>query len=202
MWQRLRRWLPLRRGWLREAVEADPRYEKAKQFWTGFRPKDGADYGWVFDYSMEEARRLKGVLGELDEKADAVVRYAGALTSIVSLGFTFSIRNGVAWPALCSVPAIACMVVALAKAIGVRAPDDIPFPPTPADAIHYAELNKDPASARGDFSALLHWHRTRLWLAVNLKGTRVRAATVWLVWGIALLLLPLLVTTLVRLANP
>ena len=178
-------------GWLRRRIETDSCTREADKFRRSFRVEEGADYQWVYEYTIGEVQRLKSTIGELDDKADSLVRYVGALSGGIAVLSALAGGRTEGWLFLVVVPALVCMLIALTKAISVRAPDEIPFAPTPADALRYAGHWKDANVARADFSALLHWHRTRLWLAINLKGTRIRAATTWFVLGLWLLLLPI-----------
>jgi hypothetical protein len=165
-------------------------YLKAIEFTVRFQPLEGKDYEWVWDYAEELYRRLDSAYKELDDKADALIKYLGGGTGLFTLLAIATIPREKAPVLLWALPSLIAALVATALAAWARKPGETMVPPTVEDAIKYIHG----PDAQPQIAYLGQWHLTCIGvrIAVGKKAWKVGWATWLYVVALALLLLPVL----------
>ena len=126
--------------WAQAATYKDHQpYQEAAQFRRQFEPKDGVDYKWVLEYAKESYDRLERTYRYLDEKADAIIKYLGGGTALVTLGALASGNRPSVLVSALFLPFLLCAILAVLFAAVARLPTFHPSPPRVKSMIEYAE---------------------------------------------------------------
>src|SRR5437868_4272612 len=56
-------------------IEKHPDYLAAVDFMVNFHPQEGKNYDWAWGYAEELYKQLNAAYKELDDKADALIKY-------------------------------------------------------------------------------------------------------------------------------
>lgn len=177
-----------------------PSYLDAERFKQKFEPKDGCDYTWALDYAKESYQRLDQTFRYLDEKADAIIKYLGGGTAVVTVAALATVNHYSAWLPILLLPSLVFALAAIALANAARRPRTHPSPPPITEVINYAEAYNDKAEAT--FLGLWHLCCEGLDLVNALKAKRVDCAGRCYCWALFCLLIPALVWPIVNVASP
>ena len=165
-----------------------PSYLDAEEFKKAFEPKDGCDYKWAIEYAKESYQRLDHTFRYLDEKADAIIKYLGGGTAVVTVAALATVNHYSAWLPILLLPSLVFALAAIALANSARRPRYHPGPPPVTDAINYAEAYSDKAEAT--FLGLWHQCCEGLDLVNTVKAKRVDRAGCCYWWALFCLLIP------------
>jgi phage anti-repressor protein len=135
--------------------EPDDDYEKcaeyvaARDYYRSFQMQEGVDYGVVIDYARELSERHEKTDKALDEKADAIIKYLGGGSSLITFGALLSLKADT--PQACAlgmaallslIPSLYFAVRAVSAALHVRRPRASAIVPHVKFAVEMAEFNK------------------------------------------------------------
>jgi len=185
----------------REArISDDPLIVAAEAFKSSYDPSPAASHDWVYEYATAAYERSAKAFDKLDDKASDIIKYLGGGTGLLTIAALANMRAENAGIIAWSLPAFASAIVAIYYAIMARKPNDTVEPPSVEVACRYAEHHgqadgpDDIAAAKDRAKAkfLGEWHVAVVGmdLAVTQKAGRVRFATWFYLFAIALLLLP------------
>lgn len=131
--------------------EDSTEYKEAMQYYKKFTMKDGVDYTAAIAYAREIADRYEKTDKLLDEKADAIVKYLGGGTALVTFGALLSIKTDnwksgtLAVVAFLSIlPFLICTIWAVGAAIRARRPNAALTLPDIKFAVGMAEYHTKP----------------------------------------------------------
>lgn len=185
------------KSWLRAIVEADEDCRKARRFAGRFKPKEGEDYTWSYEYAEGAYSRLADTMDALDAKADSIVNYVGAFSGFAVIALAYEAVT-VDWTLGIAVfPTFICAVVAIAMAAKARRPAAIPQPPSVEDALRFVHVHGSESKAR--FIPQFHVATQAMRVVASAKGALVRSASHFFVWSVVLLVVPLFAALLLRL---
>ncbi len=177
-----------------------PSYMDAETFKQNFEPKDGCDYKWAIEYAKESYQRLDQTFRYLDEKADAIIKYLGGGTAVVTVAALATVNHYSAWLPILLLPSLGCALAAIALANSARRPRTHPSPPPVTEAVNYAEAYSDKAEAT--FLGLWHQCCEGLDVVNAIKAKRVDCAGRCYWWALFCLLLPALVWPIWNVTSP
>jgi len=175
---------------LRDAIEGEHGYRGAREFARKHIPKDGVEYAWVHAYAREQYERFARSVELLDGKADSLAQYTGGGSALLAAAAAASIQANVLF-GLLLLPSLVLVFLALRRAVLARCPGDSPFPPALPTAVAYAEKYRSADRSTAHFMPLYHQAAEALKAVCIVKGRELQAASVYLLWGFALLALPL-----------
>jgi hypothetical protein len=186
------------KSWLRHLVEADEDYQKARSFAKGFKPKEGEDYTWSYEYAESSYARLMEAMNALDAKADSIVNHTSVLSAFAVVAFAYE-ALAVDWALGIAIgPTFVCAIAAICKAALARRPAAIPHPPSVKNALRFVRAHGCDSKAR--FIPQFHVAAQALRVVTDEKGALVRSASHFVVWSVVLLAVPLFVALLLRVA--
>jgi hypothetical protein len=202
------------RQWIRENVprvwqrwcgrsidyQNHPTFLDAEKFSQNFEPKDGCDYKWAIEYAKESYQQLDHAFRYLDEKADAIIKYLGGGTAVITVAALATVNRYNAWLPILLLPSFGCALAAIALANAARRPRTHPGPPPITEAINYAEAYSDKAEAT--FLGLWHQCCEGLHIANTAKAGLVGCASRCYWWALFCLLLPALVWPIWNVVSP
>ena len=177
-----------------------PPYLDAENFKQSFEPKDGCDYKWAIEYAKERYQRLDQTFRYLDEKADAVIKYLGGGTAVVTVAALATVNHYSAWLPILLLPSLGCALAAIAFANSARRPRLHPSPPPVTDAIDFAEAYSNKAEAT--FLGLWHVCCEGLDFVNTHKARQVDRASRCYWWALFCLLIPALVWPIWNVVSP
>lgn len=188
------------------ALAADPAAKAAYDFANGgFVPRHGVDYKWVTEYAKSRYDESHATYKELDDKAATVANYLAGGAGIMTLGTiaAASASQISPWVVMMALPSLGCALVALDCALRARWTRPISPPPSVPDAVlwanHYGEHEGAAAAA---FSAHLYLSVVLMRPALRDKAKWVDRAIGWLMAALGLLVVPVFVCIVSRLADP
>ena len=178
-------------------AENRAKYEEAKRFRQEFMPEENLDYDWVFEYAKEKYDKMLKNLEQLDDKADALIKYLGGGTAFVAFGAIVGAGRGNALAILLMAPSVMLALWAIAYAIRPRLPTPTPVPPKVDEAVSYAEAFRD----RGKYYFIGQWHETCQLLGsiITAKAARIIIASKYYYRALLFLLLPVLIWPICKL---
>lgn len=155
-----------------------------------FTPNPTRDYKWAIEYAKESYQRLEKTFQYLDEKADAIIKYLGGGTAVVTLAALTTVNRYSAWLPILLLPSLVCALRAIALALSVRQPTNHPSLPRVTTAIDYVH-----AYHEAEETMLGFWHECceGLDLVNGEKAKRVDAAGLYYYRALFCLLIPLIV---------
>lgn len=182
-----------------ESFEDSTEYKEAVEHIETFEPKEGIDYGWVFDYAYREYERDANLVHALDAKAHTIINYLGAFLGISAITFCYQ-AAAVHWVlGLSILPSFVFALSAMCRAARVRRPMGMPFPPSAWGAIQYIEYFG--ARAKTIFIPQLIAASEGMGAIAKEKAAYIRGATDKFVWCVVLLILPVITSVIVVVSN-
>jgi hypothetical protein len=190
--------------WDRTPLSGDEqaRLEEATALKNRFPPAGSTrDYAWVYDLAKDQYEKLVKIFDGLDGKADAIVKYLGAGTAVVTTVAVFSVSRATSSAVLMLLllPAFAFAIWSVALAMRARMPTRMPLPSIPT-AIDYADAFGP--RAKEAFAGMWHEATEILRVEIERKDRAVAGASKWYCRALVLLLLPLVSWPLWRVLEP
>jgi hypothetical protein len=174
-------------------VVNDSAYKQALEFMKYVGPKQGAEYGWVFDYAKILWEYRNRVFVSLDEKADSIIKYLGGGTGLFALGVLAKVDGSNWYIAVAAMPAVACALLAILFAILARRPSAFPGLSTVETAKDYADAEESSSAALAGFLGQWNLACEAVRLICQRKASRVEVAAWFTYAALVLLAIPLLV---------
>jgi hypothetical protein len=165
----------------------------AVRFMDTVRLKDKVDYKWVSDYAKILWEYRAKSIGEIEGKADNIVKYLGGGTGLFAVGILSKIDSSNSYLVWWSLPALVCAITAILLAVFVKIPRFSPSPPAIDNARDYAECFDSIEKATTAFLGQWHVLCTDMKLLSCYKAQLIETSTAFFFAAILLLLLPVLV---------
>jgi hypothetical protein len=132
-----------------EPTAGKPYPAEAEDFARKMQPKlADEEHKWTTDFAKTSFEQLHAVFDSLDTKADAIIKYLGGGTALVTLGTIATVTPQNAWLVLLLLPSVCCALVSVRYAVLTRIPTTTTFPPTVKDAYDFAEAYGDKGEAK------------------------------------------------------
>ncbi len=169
---------------------------RANAFRNEAIPEVGADYEWVWAYARENIERAYKIYGDLDNKANEIIKYLGGGAGILTAASLLSIREDHAWIYLCFTPALLSSLVSVFFAVLARQPNPVYLPPSVEAAFKIASAAKSGETSRAAMIGPLNVVYKSLLVVIGIKAARVQYATWWFFFTLAILLVAMIVVSL------
>ncbi len=173
-------------------IKDNEEWIKAIAFRDEAIPEEGADYEWVWAYTRENIERAYKIYGDLDNKANELIKYLGGGAGILTAASLLSVREDHAWIYLCFAPALLSSLVSVFFAVLARQPHPVHLPPSVEDAFGMASNVGSGETARAAFIGPLYVVYKSLLIVIENKARRVQYATWWFFCTLAVLLLAMI----------
>ena len=171
--------------WIQEKVRKSKQYKEAVQFANSYEPKKGKDYGWVLKHAVKDFECSDDRLNLLDEKADSLIGYLGAGSSLIALALGYGASTTTKIVVAATLPALPFLLAATIYAILARSPGALPALPTAYDAIKCNDAYEGEAEAR--FAAMVSASSAASMIATKEKARLVRRS--FILFGLAVFVL-------------
>ncbi len=123
------------------------------------------DYEWVRGHAKENYERLHKAFNDLDNKADAIIKYLGGGTTVISIAALFNVTPESVYLLYLLAPAVLTSVVSICLAMRARQPTAIPHPPTVEVATKYIAF----FNSKSEAAFLGLWHCCGEGMEVKIK---------------------------------
>jgi len=172
-------------------AEDEAKCKAAVDFRKEFDAENELPYDWVYDYAKDKYEKSLEAFAQLDEKADAIIRYLGGGTTIITLGALIGASRANAFLIFLTLPSIFLALWAIAYAVQARQPTEVPVPPRVDETLIYVEAYRE----RGKHTFIAQWHEAceRLDVVVATKARNIGNANKFYLRALLCLLIPVLI---------
>ena len=146
----------------------------------------------MWAYARESIERAYKIYGDLDNKANELIKYLGGGAGILTAASLLTIREDHAWIYLYFAPALLSSLVSAFFAVLARKPNRVSLPPSIEDAFKIASTARTGETGRAAMIGPLHLVYESLQIANQIKSSRVQYATWWFFSTLVMLLVTML----------
>lgn len=173
-------------------LKDNERWIRADTFRCEAIPIEGVDYEWVWAYARESIERAFKIYGDLDNKANELIKYLGGGAGILAAASLLTIQEDHAWIYLWFAPALLSSLVSVFFAVLASKPNPVSLPPSIQDALNIASIARVGERGRAAMIGPLHLVYESLLIANEIKAARVQRATWWFFSTLTMLLVTML----------